>query len=67
MTVKLSGIDFHLISYYVEVDIENGHLRGLSSRPDILSLYLPSNIFTFSDFRIPPKVVVGKDGVSRIM
>jgi Gti1/Pac2 family transcription factor len=59
----MHGSDHHLVSYYTEEDINSGRFSPLSSRDDIMSLDLPLHIFTFSDFRIPPRLETGRDGL----
>lgn len=63
----MHGSDYHLVSYYTEEDMNSRRFRPLSSRDDIMSLDLPLHIFTFSDFRIPPRLEIDRDGLSTIV
>ncbi|KAJ3760128.1 Gti1/Pac2 family-domain-containing protein [Lentinula raphanica] len=67
ITVTIEGSDLHLISYYTSEDIRNGRLKRPSSRPDIMSLYMPPQIFRLTNFRVPPKVDMGPDGKARFV
>ncbi|KIM91257.1 hypothetical protein PILCRDRAFT_58602, partial [Piloderma croceum F 1598] len=66
ITVKIHGSDHHVISYYTQEDVVSRRLRPVSSRFDIMSLGLPPQIFSLSDFRFPPRVETGEDGLLRI-
>lgn len=61
--VKINGFDHHLISYYTQEDVHMQHFKPMSTRSDIMDLDLPPHIFRFSDFRLPPRVVKGLDGL----
>jgi hypothetical protein len=67
ITVTIDGSDLHLISYYTQEDIQSRRLRRISSRPDITTLELQPHLFRFSNFRNPPKVVIGRDGSQSIV
>jgi len=67
ITVKIHGTDHHVISYYTQEDVDSRRLRPVSSRFDIMNLDLPPQIFSLSDFRFPPRVKTGEDGLSRIV
>ncbi|KAF9072585.1 Gti1/Pac2 family-domain-containing protein [Rhodocollybia butyracea] len=67
ITVTIEGSDLHLISYYTSEDIRNGRLKRPSSRPDIMGLYMPPQIFRLTNFRVPPKVEMGPDGKQRLV
>ncbi|KAK7037768.1 hypothetical protein VNI00_010729 [Paramarasmius palmivorus] len=67
ITVTIEGSDLHLISYYTSEDIRSGRLKRPSSRPDIMSLYMPPHIFRLTNFRVPPKVEMGPDGKPRLV
>lgn len=64
ITVKIKNVDFHLISYYMQHDVDNGTLAILSSRADITAIMLEPEDFKFDDFRYPPTVIVDADGRS---
>lgn len=65
--MKINHLDHHLIAYHTQADLDSGRLLTITSRPDIMSLSLPSHIFRFADFRLPPRVEVGADGAERIV
>ncbi|KAK0444047.1 Gti1/Pac2 family-domain-containing protein [Armillaria borealis] len=67
ITVTIDGSDLHLISYYTAEDIRSGKLKKPSSRPDIMSLYMPPHLFRLTNFRVPPKVELGPDGKARLV
>ncbi|KDR78687.1 hypothetical protein GALMADRAFT_93756 [Galerina marginata CBS 339.88] len=67
ITVTIEGSDLHLISYYTPEDIRSGRLKRPSSRSDIMSLYMPPDIFRLTNFRVPPKIERGPDGKPRLM
>ncbi|KAF7984800.1 hypothetical protein HWV62_11806 [Athelia sp. TMB] len=62
ITVKISSIDHHLVAYYTQEDLDVGNLQTISRRADIMHIPMPSNIFHFSEFRLPPRVVQGTGG-----
>jgi hypothetical protein len=57
----MDGYDYHLISYYTEEDIHSRRFKRISSRSDIMELDMPPHLFCFSDFRVPPRVEMGRD------
>ena len=67
ITVTVDGSDLHLISYYTSEDLRFGRLKKPTSRPDIMTLDLPPNIFRLTNFRNPPKVETGPDGRPRLV
>ncbi|PPQ95441.1 hypothetical protein CVT26_008460 [Gymnopilus dilepis] len=67
ITVTIEGSDLHLISYYTPDDIRSGRLKRPSSRADIMTLYMPPEIFRLTNFRVPPKVERGPDGKPRLV
>ncbi|KAF8629966.1 hypothetical protein AX17_005532 [Amanita inopinata Kibby_2008] len=67
ITVTIEGSDLHLISYYTSEDIRSGKLKRPTSRPDIMALPMPPQIFRLTNFRVPPKVEIGPDGKPRIV
>ncbi|KAH8977457.1 Gti1/Pac2 family-domain-containing protein [Lactarius hatsudake] len=62
ITVKVSGTDHHLVSYYREEDIGRGLLQRPTSRPDIMRLTIPPEMVRATNFRHPPHVEIGPDG-----
>ncbi|KAI9454738.1 Gti1/Pac2 family-domain-containing protein [Lactarius psammicola] len=62
ITVKVSGTDHHLVSYYREDDIARGLLQRPTSRPDIMRLTIPPEMVRATNFRHPPHVEIGPDG-----
>lgn len=67
ITVKINGLDHHVISYYTQEDVDMKRFKPMSARADIMGLNLPPHIFCFSEFRMPPKVVKGPDGLQMIV
>ncbi|KIY65011.1 hypothetical protein CYLTODRAFT_401045 [Cylindrobasidium torrendii FP15055 ss-10] len=67
ITVTVDGADLHLISYYTMKDLNEGFLDTPTSRPDIMTLDIPPEIFRLSNLRVPPKVEMGTDGIARIV
>ncbi|KAF8333896.1 Gti1/Pac2 family-domain-containing protein [Amanita rubescens] len=67
ITVTIEGSDLHLISYYTSEDIRSGKLKRPTSRPDIMALPMPPQIFRLTNFRVPPKVEIGPDGKPRLV
>ncbi|KIK58004.1 hypothetical protein GYMLUDRAFT_171694, partial [Collybiopsis luxurians FD-317 M1] len=66
ITISIEGLDLHLISYYAEEDIRNRRLKRPMSRPDIMRLNIPPNIFRLVNFQIPLNVEVGPEIISRL-
>ncbi|KAH9015253.1 Gti1/Pac2 family-domain-containing protein [Lactarius deliciosus] len=66
ITVKVSGTDHHLVSYYREEDIGRGLLQRPTSRPDIMRLTIPPEMVRATNFRHPPHVEIGPDGNAHI-
>ncbi|KAH9954342.1 Gti1/Pac2 family-domain-containing protein [Russula dissimulans] len=62
ITVKVSGTDHHLVSYYREEDVARGSLLRPTSRPDIMRLTIPPEMVRATNFRHPPHVEIGPDG-----
>jgi hypothetical protein len=61
----ISGVSQHLISYYKIEDVEQGRLRTASSYPELASLDISPEYLLKTNFRNPPKVEIGVDGVTR--
>ncbi|KAI0287311.1 Gti1/Pac2 family-domain-containing protein [Russula brevipes] len=62
ITVKVSGTDHHLVSYYREDDVGRGLLQRPTSRPDIMRLTIPPEMVRATNFRHPPHIETGPDG-----
>lgn len=60
ITVKLDFCDYHIISYYTPDDLHSGRLNRLPDRPDIMSLDIPVHLFRFADYRVQPKIEMGR-------
>ncbi|THV02130.1 hypothetical protein K435DRAFT_653982 [Dendrothele bispora CBS 962.96] len=67
ITVTVNSSELHLVSYYTLEDINSGKLKKLSSRPDIMSLYMPPDIFRLNNLRVVPQVEMGPDGRARLV
>ncbi|KAK7032743.1 Gti1/Pac2 family-domain-containing protein [Favolaschia claudopus] len=67
ITVTIEGSDLHLISYYTSADQHSGKLKRPTTRPDIMALSMDPRLFRATNFRVPPKVEKGPDGVSRLV
>ncbi|THV04145.1 hypothetical protein K435DRAFT_906562 [Dendrothele bispora CBS 962.96] len=67
ITVTVNGSELHLVSYYGLEDIKSGKLKKLSSRPDIMSLYMPPDIFDLNNLRVVQQVEMGPDGRPRLV
>lgn len=65
MSVNIGGYSQHMISYYTVADVMSGKLRAPSSIPELASLEISSDYLEKQNFRFPPVVEVGLDGVSR--
>lgn len=64
-SLSIGGVTQHLISYYKIEDVQNGRLRPPSSLPELASLDISPEYLDKTQFRHPPKVEVGADGVPR--
>jgi hypothetical protein len=67
ITVTIDGSDLHLISYYTSEDVRSGKLKRPTSRADVMALPLSPHLFRLTNFRNPPKVVVGPDGKPKLV
>lgn len=61
----MEGSTQHLISYYSVDDVRSGRLRTPSSLPEIASLQISPIFLNKSNFRNPPHIETGPDGVPR--
>jgi hypothetical protein len=65
MSVNFDGDAQHLISYYTCDDVLDGRLRAPSSLPEFLALDISPEYLHPQNFRFPPMVDVGEDGIPR--
>ncbi|TFY74993.1 hypothetical protein EWM64_g9019, partial [Hericium alpestre] len=64
-SLTIGGVSQHLISYYKIEDVEQGRLRSPSSYPELASLDISPEYLEKTQFRNPPKVEIGMDGIPR--
>ncbi|KAF8142856.1 Gti1/Pac2 family-domain-containing protein [Mycena galopus ATCC 62051] len=64
-SLTIGGVPQHLISYYKVSDVEAGRLRAPSTLPELASLDISPTLLDRGNFRCPPKLEVGPDGVPR--
>ncbi|KAJ7220294.1 Gti1/Pac2 family-domain-containing protein [Mycena pura] len=67
ITVTIDGSDLHLISYYTSADQHSGKLKRPTARTDIMALTMDPRLFRATNFRVPPKVEKGPDGIPRLV
>ena len=65
ISIQVEGSTQHLISYYSVEDVRNGRLRTPSSLPEIAALCISPIFLNKSNFRNPPHIEVGPDGIPR--
>ncbi|SPO32085.1 uncharacterized protein UTRI_02642 [Ustilago trichophora] len=65
ISIQVEGSTQHLISYYKIDDVHNGRLAIPSSLPEISSLSISPMFLNKSNFRYPPIVEIGPDGLPR--
>lgn len=65
MSVSVNGFAQHVVSYYAIDDVISGKLRTPSSIPELASLEISPEYLHKQNFRFPPQVEVGPDGVPR--
>lgn len=65
MSVHVNGFAQHMISYYTLDDVLKGKLRTPSSLPELASLEISPDYLNKTNFRFPPQVEVGMDGIPR--
>lgn len=56
ITVKINRSDHHLISYFTQEDVRSGRLHRPTSRPDLMTLKIPSELLQSANFRYPLKL-----------
>ncbi|KAN0059940.1 Global transcription regulator sge1 [Thecaphora frezii] len=65
ISIQVEGSTQHLISYYTVDDVRSGRLRTPSSLPEIAALCISPIFLNKSNFRNPPHIEVGPDGIPR--
>ncbi|RXK37296.1 hypothetical protein M231_05438 [Tremella mesenterica] len=65
MSVTVNGFAQHMISYYTCEDVLAGKLRCPSSIPELAALEISPEYLHKQNFRFPPMIEVGPDGVPR--
>ena len=65
MSVSVNGFSQHMVSYYTVEDVLAGKLRSPSSIPELASLEISAEYLHKQNFRFPPMIEVGVDGVPR--
>ncbi|KAJ1020176.1 hypothetical protein NDA16_004456 [Ustilago loliicola] len=65
ISIQVEGSTQHLISYYKIDDVHNGRLAIPSNLPEIAALSISPIFLHKSNFRYPPIVEIGPDGMPR--
>ena len=65
MSVTVNGFAQHMISYYSVDDVLAGKLRSPSTIPELAALEISPEYLHKQNFRFPPMIEVGPDGVPR--
>lgn len=65
MSVTVNGFAQHMISYYSVEDVLHGRLRAPSTIPELAGLEISAEYLHKQNFRFPPMIEVGPDGVPR--
>ncbi len=65
MSVNVGGFAQHLISYYSVEDVVAGRLRTPSSIAELQNLDIAPEYLHKQNFRFPPIIEIGPDGVPR--
>lgn len=65
MSVTVMGYSQHMISYYHLDDVLSGKLRAPSTIPELAALDISPDYLSKQNFRFPPLVEVGPDGIPR--
>lgn len=65
MTLIISGFHQHVVSYYTLEDAVAGRLRRPSMIPEFASLQISPDYLNIANFRYPPSIEVGIDGIPR--
>lgn len=65
MSVQMQGYSQHMISYYTVEDVMSGKLRAPSTIPELAALEISPEYLQKQNFRFPPMIEVGHDGIPR--
>ncbi|WWC67015.1 uncharacterized protein I206_100922 [Kwoniella pini CBS 10737] len=65
MSVSVNGFNQHMVSYYTIQDVIAGKLRAPSTIPELASLEISAEYLNKQNFRFPPLIERGPDGVNR--
>ena len=65
ISLEVDGSHQHLVSYYTLEDVYSGRLRTPSTFPELLAMTISPNFLLKSNFRVPPKIEIGTDGIPR--
>lgn len=65
MSVNVNGYAQHLVSYYKVSDVDAGRLKRPSNIPDLAGLEISPEYLKKQNFRFPPLIELGPDGVER--
>lgn len=63
ITIKVDGMDHHVISYYRDEDVRRERLQRPTANPEMLALTIPSELVKATNFRHPPRIEVGSDNM----
>lgn len=65
MTLTIGGFHQHVVSYYTLEDAVAGRLRRPSTIPEFAALEISPDYLNVANFRYPPSIEMGQDGVPR--
>ncbi|WVR03339.1 hypothetical protein IAU60_000330 [Kwoniella sp. DSM 27419] len=65
MSVSVNGYAQHMVSYYTIDDVLTGKLRSPSTIPELASLEISQEYLHKQNFRFPPMIEIGQDGIPR--
>lgn len=65
MSVTVNGFAQHMISYYSVEDVLHGKLRSPSTVPELAALEISPEYLHKQNFRFPPMIEIGQDGIPR--
>ncbi|WWD22260.1 hypothetical protein CI109_106751 [Kwoniella shandongensis] len=65
MSVSVNGFAQHMVSYYSVEDVLAGKLRTPSTIPELASLDISAEYLHKQNFRFPPMIEIGPDGIPR--
>jgi hypothetical protein len=65
MTLTINGFHQHVVSYYTLEDAVAGRLRRPSTIPEFTALDISPEYLNLANFRYPPTLEMGQDGVPR--